>query len=872
LISSAFFRTPRRPLLPLVATAFALGVLSPVPLIAQVNVPGLQTAPPDPVPHVDAPPPTHATLAGSAGSAGTGLAQAEQWTLIQAHVLNGTAEPQTARLVFRFMEQPQRQFIRETWVPAKARRTVVMPVRFGAAKSRNPMSAETETLLTPIGAEREWSREPGLIRLVSEPQICTMLTNAFTTEAENALDDEDVAVLSAARMQMGLGRSIAYFSADKMIRFDAGWAGVNVLGVTARNPPLDAAQRRSVRHWLEAGGTLLIFADLVQNEPMQLLLGDRWGLSTVDQVTLTMVKFEQASNAAANGSDGEGQPFKGAMETESPITMTRLTTSGNPAWKTLLSVNGWPALLERSVGHGRVLVATVGGRAWVDESAGDALRTFTDHALPQTMQTPGSRPEEVITGTAGQQFVSSQIGYKIVSRQSVGLVMFAALGLLIVAALVWGRARKLEYAGVAGAVVSIAAAGLLLGMGQHQRGQVAPTAVAAQWIEAGPDTSNVRVKSLTGIFQPDGANTDVNGTLGGWAWPDRLNQSGPIERVQVMDLDRWAWPQFPVSAGAMRPLAVAADITLPEPLRVNMQLGPEGLTGQVRWPAGDFRGEDAVLAAPHGNMRVATEQQPGLTQIKATPGDVLEHGVILGGTVIAQQQQDRAALLNALLDKARFDEPTLLLWSPGLDTGVRYTPPLTRRDQSLWSIPIHLDATPAGTGVTVPWPLVAMEMMRDRDHKLPLKMLPLYRADQHKWIEQVASPSAFLARFVIPEQVLPLKLTSAKVHLNLVATGRPVVVLLISDGKAVPVKSMMSPDGEQVVDLPVDQVRPDAGGGVMVAFDVQKTPEQQRVDDENDRRSAAKQPLLPYPAPKASEMWGVRYFGLEVAGTVAPKK
>jgi len=791
--------------------------------------------------------PTHPTLSGSAGISGVGIYQPNHWGLVQTYIVNETNQQQNARMIFRFDADPQHQFTTTTSLPPKTRRQVVLPVFFSGQQSESTgpqehKSTTTETILTPVDVEREHDRQQGLVRLVDDPTLTAVMSD------NDLADDEAISVLAALRKRVGLSRGMAFLPPDRMIRHDVGYDGVHLMALTADTPQADPAQRRALRRWLSAGGTLLIFADQVESEAMQLLLGDAWNINVFDQLSLTELRFDRGAEAAPIVRGEKTWPSP-TVVTEQPITMTRLTA---PDYDTLLEVRDWPALISRRLGQGRILVSTLGGRAWTDPAAEAALDLLGDQTLPQTITFAGadSRREQTQRNeNASRQFVTTLIGYRVISRDRIAWVFGIFVAVMLAFALLAYQGGRLEWLGPGGVVAALIAAGVLVTMGTRQRGQVPPTVASLQHVQPQPGIPGARLSGTLGVYDSKGTQLTLASRTGGWAWPPAASQSASLARMMWNDIDHWHWADLDLAAGAVRPISVAADIPFDRAPAMNLTFGPDGLTGNVDLP-GDITLENMIIATPQANLALRTGNDPSAAKLRATPATVLPRGVFTPEGLIGEAEQARSKLLEQTLVQRELDGPVLLGFSKALDTGITTEPSMRNTGQALWRIPLRIQHAEPGTQVTIPWPLVSMQHVTLREQNLGLNLLPIYRADRRTWLPEISGPSAFVARFQVPRAAQPLEATTARVHLNMNAIGRPVRIVTLRGDQVVELAEINNPAGPRMIDIPVDQIAFDETGGVLIGFDVQNPPN-----------------FIPGRV-QSSDIWSVNAFGLELTGTV----
>ncbi len=773
-------------------------------------------------------------LRGSVVGGGTGVFAPEDWGVVRAHVANPSEADRELRVVFHFEGKGGRQFVRHAWVPPHARRKVTWPARATEA-DRDARSLEGSLILMPMGEERELSREPGTLRLDHEEYRTLVMSDAE--------DDPTLDAVTGARLAAGLSKRMLFISDRSSPRFDLGWSGVAVLTMTTDEPRFDASQRRAVRRWLRGGGTMLVFADQVSGDAMQLLLGDSWGIEFIDQVTLNSLAFEMRDEPGTRV-----ETVTSPCEVEEPITMTRLVA---PDYDVHATVRGWPALISRRVGSGQLIVATVNGRAWNAPETAEALRALGKRTFP------ARRPEAaVLPADQAEPFIAQQVGYEIAGRWTIAMILAPYVGLFVIAGLWLGYRHRLEQLGLIGAVLAVATTLVLVAVGRARIGELQPTRAALQLVKVGGGGEAAEISGLFGLFDPagdpTGDKTQIISDNGGWAWPKPTGEQIDLVRMVWHDLDRWEWKQVRLPAGAVRPVSFALSSPFARRLKMDLTLESQGLMGQIEWPQ-TMQPSEMLLATLHGQMRIEVVKPADPTVIAARPSDVLPSGVFLGSGVVGPQSQARSQVVAALLEQRQWlAGPTLLAWARGLETHFHFADRFGEKEEALWVVPIKLTPAEPGATVTVPWPLVRMEAMKPRRARqmFGVSAMPLYRADVHQWIEGVTAASAFAAAFFPPKPVMPLKPTGGRLHVDITAIGRPVRVLGLSpDGQVVEAANVHGPDGQEVFELPAEalNVRPD--GSILIAVDVGQPPTQITTET-------------------SSAMWSIRQLGLEVSGEV----
>lgn len=767
-----------------------------------------------------------------------------QWTIVNTQVENPTTEPLQARVIFRFTDESgQKQFVREISLPPQSIRIVPIPVRAPSVAPGDTKGVDSEAILIAADAERELNRVSGSMIFLQDP-------TQYMAISDNArLTDEAGKVMTSLRKRQGLATSVTYLRSDAGSRYDVGYDAANTIGVMASELYFDAAQQQAMQSWLAAGGNLLVFADQTNLDAMRRLLPGAWTIEEVDTITLNVVQFKRAAAAVdpAELTDGSGDGVVATVDVEDPIVMRRIVA---PGFKTLLTVNGFPALLQRDYGRGSIVVVTVGGRAWTHNDAGPALSQINGLLAAGGPVGAFDEPSDLLAQPAATQFVTDQIGYKIVPRSILAIILIGFAAAVIVGVFLWWRKGRLEYLGILGAGAAIVATIVLVVIGQQQRQEIPGTAAELQLVQTQSGEVDANVQGMLGMYHPRGAQVQLTGDQGGYAWPSA--SGGGIVRINSADLNQWQWPSLDLPSGTVQPLMYDSSASLQRPLSMSLRFDAQGLSGTVNWPDEVGEPADLLIVTPSANLRVHTQQQGQTTTVRVSAAeDVMARSVVQGGAVLGQAQQNRAVVLEPLLSQMRFDEPMLLAWTKGLPTGIGVEPELEHRSEALWMVPLKIEPS-AGGKVRVPWPMIEMEQVRDPKQTLKMPLLPIYQRDRRQFIDQIAGASSFVGRFQLPKQVLPIELTGGRIHMDMTAIGRPVRVMIRAGEQWLDIARFESPDGGRVIDIPADVLSKatiDDQGGVLVGFHVDH-------------------PAAGTSGERTSDMWTVRQFALEIEGNV----
>ncbi len=757
-----------------------------------------------------------------------------RWGLARGTVSNPSPEGRTFSVMLHFRGRGERQFVADTWVPGESKRRVVWPVRLVPdARGMNENSVEVRGLLY---ADDSYSvsldEQPGTLLVTPDTDMSVMMSDP--------IDEPEARTMVAARLAMGMGKRATYTADRHAPQYALGWDAASNVMLATDQPDLDAAQRQALRRWLRGGGTLCVFADQVSSQSMRLLLADQWGVSVVDHVTLSSVRYEPTASPLLRRHRGRATKPYGPLKVERPVRMARVIA---PEYETLLTVRGWPALMTRSVGAGRIVVVTLEGRAWNSPQTIGALSDMADAVL-RTDRTNVAR----VPAEASHRFVSNKVGRPVVPKPFIGwaLGLFAAAILLV--GLVMRQMGRLEWLGPVAAVMSLLVVGVLLAAGRMQRGGAGPTDAALQLVQMDAGSRRAAVSGAVGLYAPITRQVTLSSDEGGWAWPG-ARRSEP-QRLVWQGLDRWQWDEIEIAERTMHIADYASSSCFDHPLRTSVAFGSQGLEGTVEWP-NDAARQDLLIATPRGNLLVTPLSVDGRTMRFAVGNDdVLNRGSYFQAGLLSQRRQDRALVLDGLFRREGWPAgPTLIGWSSGVPMGLEVSGDAAELHNSVWAIPLTIEPTRPGGPARVPEPFIELTVSREN---LGLPAMNLYNERAGEWYlkEGTSQPSAFVGRFMLPTSVLPLRLTEATLKMDLTAINRPVRIVVSDNGRAHEVKTINGPDGRIEVALPVERMKVDAGGGVLVGFDVGRPDGVDQMDVNQ------------------SMMWRVRRMSLNVAGVV----
>jgi hypothetical protein len=368
-----------------------------------------------------------------------------------------------------------------------------------------------------------------------------------------------------------------------------------------------------------------------------------------------------------------------------------------------------------------------------------------------------------------------------------------------------------------------------------------PTVALGQIAYASPNTDEVAVHGLLGVYRPDAGPVEAGAARGGFFDLDMSGIQGQTRRLLQTDLNAWHWEGLELPAG-VRFAPFQYTVRTTEPITAVARFGPEGLDGKLT--PGPFRGlADAVLSPP-GGRNLAVRLGPDAT-FRAGGQDALPDGQFLADAVLTRQQQRRQALYHEFLKRpAERGHPgrgVLLAWAEPVETHFTLDPKARRAGDALLVVPLRLERPAAGTRVTVPGPFVACRRIMD-GLPVPPTLRAAEAADMH-------------LRFQLPDEVLPLQVERARLAVKINALSRRVTVGARADGRFVEVHQADSPISPVRVDVSDGRLlRLDEGGGLHLNLAVGAARSGARDGSVTGRRP---------------ENWTIEYIELEVTGRTA---
>jgi hypothetical protein len=760
----------------------------------------------------------------------------QSWGALDFKVTNLAGVDRRARVFVSYEGQPDVQYGRDVWVPARSTVSSWMlvgpmpaeprarPDKAPAGKREPLFSRELrfvlyerqggeDRLVLPRGEERLRSR--AVLARPREPHTAILAdeegppTSGFgqLPRPESPGDEvfRLVRALWASRKPAGSDQEVGLKAAQERVTavevlplppaaqaFD----GIDLFVLASGRLADDPGGLRALRQWLEQGGTVWVLLDLVEPDVVAPLLGDALDFQVVDRVSLTRFALRAHPTEQAEGEPDEAKE----QSHERPVGLARVVLPARE--RVEHTVNGWPAWFSRRVGRGKVLFTTLGLRGWFEggrlPTPSGALKRFGDELTP----TPEERPPEV--EPLLRPLLLAEIGYSVPGRGTVALVFGGALLATVALGAALRRARRRELLGWLGPAAALGATAVFLVLGVSSRQAAPPTVAVAQVVHPVPGKEEAAVHGLLAVYRPESGPMEAGARRGGFFVPDAAGAEGRTRRLVLTDLDSWHWENLELPAGVrFAPFRYAAPTG--EPLAAVGRFGPDGLEGKLA--AGPFRDlADALLWVPGGRNLAVRVRPDG--SFAAGSQDTLPAGQFLAGAVLSDLQQRRQGLYRGLLKPPPRGRPagenTLLVWAAPLDMGFRLAPEARTVGGALLVLPLRLERPAPGARVTVPGPLVSVR-------RVEKGFAPRTVPDEGQEAIDLD------VRFQLPAEVLPLRLERARLEARIDAPKRRVTVSALAG----PGKQKGGPERVELrrADGPLDPIRVEITEGRLLRLD-----------------------------------------------------
>jgi hypothetical protein len=584
----------------------------------------------------------------------------------------------------------------------------------------------------------------------------------------------------------------------------------------------DGGIAREIRQWNNLGGQAWLMLDKVEAETAEALFAGDLPFQVVDRVSLTDFGI-----AAEKGELGREAEF------EEPVELVRVFV--NDDVKVLYWVGDWPAAFIVPRGDGKILVTTLGLTAWtvlpIDYKH---TRELPNSEFERSLLSPSYYPTEELVDISQrlrmetedqaahadefQAYLTQRVGYTVVSRNIVGMVLFVFVLAILVSGIVLHRMERLALMlGVAPVAVAVSVA-VLVAIGGNATSSIPQTVGAIQWLRITPGSHDAVVEGELAFYHPSRTAFSA-GASGGMFTLDTSGQQGVRREMIWDDRDSFHWNELSLPAG-LRFAKWVRPVHLPQLPMAHVAIGKE-LTGELRNSQWDDLA-DAILLFP--NRRPIPVEIGDDGKLRLDSGSPLGEGQFISGKLLSDEQRRRQALVASIYErraKSKFlDRPLLLAWTEAEPEGLHAPGDPRRFHATMITIPVEFhrpDSGPVAVGSSLlPFKSVASPVGEGQ--------AAVYDALQGKWVE-LTRKSSFWVRFQLPPELLPVDVATATVEIDLNVPSRTVDFRTYRNGEAVAQGDSTSPGGTLtfILDATKD-FEVDEQGGILFGIRVSDPP------------------------------------------------
>ncbi|WP_397570930.1 hypothetical protein [Schlesneria sp. T3-172] len=728
----------------------------------------------------------------------------DRWGEFQFRVENRSGAVRKLLCTTYFADYPTLQYGRQLTVPARSRLQLSHPVRLPLFETSTGTTANIHTLVIDESEGKEVLIKNDSGQLRHDRSLVLTSTDRNTGiiagwRHTSHIPQDVVDLVVANRVNQGLNNRITVIGDQFLPANETSYDYLDHIVIADDRVADDVAALATLRRWVHSGGNLWIMLDRVDAEVLERLLGDQFAGRVVGRVRKTSVRIDKGPNLASP----KGEPGN-TVEYDEPVEMVQLLISG---MRIVNTVDGWPAALTGSFGEGRVLLTTLGARAWVNPTPEAKRLEMEKTPGSESAFLPNSRMEdlaayvlarrepEIAKTVSLESQAVKHVSYKVPTWGLIVATMSTFLVLLLVAAVGLQRLDRLEHFGWCGSLLAVVFGFILTGIGVSNRYGVPGTVAGSHLLRAIGGTDDLRAEGVTAVYRTDEGVSLAQMPQGGKLWPEKTDSTASTRRLIASDLGSSRWDGLPQEAG-LSLYTDALSQTHVERVEAIATLDSAGLVGTYRGP--EASRQDALLATRNGRIGVKFSSDG---EFVAKSEDTFGEGQFLDATYVGDQQDRRLKIFQELFANARWknylDHPHLLVWLDKWDSGFNFGDGLIRQGDALLAIRLNLTRPPQGTEVLIPSMLVNFSTRRPPDGTLPAG----FWDDLRKEWQERSSPSTTWLRFQLPRELLPLSAKKARLEVRVTGPIGRLEILGIRDNASVSLASVVDPANTVGFDL-----------------------------------------------------------------------
>lgn len=742
---------------------------------------------------------------------------ADHWGEFHLTMENQGNSPRELLCTSYFEDATALQFGRKVWLPAHSRLSLPHPALIPEADRFPDGRGTVYTLVIDQsqGGEIAIQSRSGLrLRerdlLISTDDRHTGIVTGW--ESTDVVPQEVVDLVVACRVYQGLNNKVTFVAGQFLPADETNIAYLDHLVLADDRLVDDLAGLTAVRRWVHAGGRLWILLDRTGPAILERLFGDEFEGSVVDQTELTAVTIEspQSTNIAEVKSVQTN-------EYDEPIGFSRAVVTGMTVRN---SVAGWPAALTTTFGEGRVLVTTLGPRAWIkpsppfrrqeipdDETAEQKIAREQRELEMKTAYVPVAQMEDVapfifarrdpqpLPSEELAKFAQEFISYEVPSGSLIIGAMFGFLALLAIVGVGLWKLERLEHFGWCGSLLAVILGSVFLWAGLSNRHRTSETIASVQLAQAIKGTDDVRTRSAAEVYRVEEDTSQIGTSLGGKILPRTVGGEGANSRMVTTDLGTFSWQGLKQPPG-LSTYHITTSRSNPHPLEASATVDAQGVVGECGEQLSS--GADLLLVTRRGRMGVKTSASGEFT---ASADTVLEPDQFLDVSYVDDVSDRRQRILKQLFSNQQWqnslDEPHLLLWLNDWQTGFHFGEGLEREGDTLMTVPLKLEQPPPGTEVVIPSPLLDYLTRQPPDGSTSSGF---WDDGNQEWQER-SNPSTTWLGVQVPKAFLPLDVNEVIIEINVSGLMGQIEILGVNNGSIVSLENVSDPVGTVEIEI-----------------------------------------------------------------------
>ena len=814
-----------------------------------------------------------------------------KWSSVSVQGVNQSETEAFPTVAVYFGKDVEHQYARRMWVPPRSRRLTWLPILAPSKVESEKWSFDMTTLaiLESSGGEMIKRRTgqdllPNVPILADREAVKTaaIFRRAFPDGRGYVadLDNDAYELMATARQLSDLSRVIITLSDDFSPPHPVMWESLHQFILCGDRIMEDSAGLAVLRDWLFRGGRLCVFLDRTSPETVAAILGHGDTFRIVDRVELDEFTIEDTWQTGT-GAISDRRRF------ETPVELVRVIAEGVDVHT---RVNGWPAAFWKPAGNGEVLFITLAPDGWRpsqirpgDEGlAENNDAKFRGQAALQSVASRffQPRPAEPKLLTGLQSLLQEKIGYRIPDRRvATGLLGLNVLG-LVLGGMWLARRNKLDRMAILLPILAGATTIAFLVIGSLNSRSVPSSLAFAELVQYMPESDSAHISGLAAMYQQRTQEMQVAGGQDGILIPLAKPVDGSTHRLLWGDEDSGRWVNVTVPAGSVQFASFDQRVQLAEPVTATGQFQAEGFVGKLPASFGSDIADALVASLPAPSMAIQLRSDGTFT---GRTEDVFARDQYLAGAVVSDESRRRLEVYRSLLTTSDVPgfatRPTLMAWTAALPA-LNVTGELHQQGMALAALPLSIERTPPATEFAVPATFIRVESV------LGTKGRSLAYNDRNgRWISNASRATSSRLRFVLPKQVLPCKLSDARLTIKLGAPSRELIVSSVIDNREEQIQRIPNPNGVFHIDVNRPEwLSVDEGGGLKLTIEITEAEQERLQREQNESRytpaNAPSPPAQLGPGgapigaqggassdlPQSFETWEVDYVRLDARG------